>query len=494
MRQFWKKYRRWVIAFSLLAALFLLFPLTHDDWDWGTDGYKTIIANGFQDYGGRYLSYLMTIVVTHLPIVRAIFEAFVITGIAICIEKIVRAKWAFYVTLLLLGLMPAALFAGAVAWASGFVNYLTSALLTLILALRIFKIMRGESVSQKWYVVLGYFLIGAANSLIVEHSTIYGVCISIAALIYLYKKQHRLDAGIMAFALGAVGGAVAMFINPTYHRVATGEDFYRSTMRGGVIWQLVKNYFGSSDNTVSIYRSGFLDFVVVNLTILGALVVNRFGGKTKRSKICDLALVIYGAFVVYSLVMLVFGVAEKSKYFMLAEGIITGVAALAMVVSVCAAIRGFKQKALRAEVVYVLIALFFLIAPFFVVNPISPRCFANAYIYLILLVCLLWRAALIPFEKSKVLNSKQWQKRANSVWLVSLAGVYLTYVAVFGFITIANIQRKQSIQRQLDSGAEEVEITHLPFEEFTYRATPLYQHEGMKRYYGIPLETKIVFK
>ena len=168
LRYWLRKDRTWyLITFVLLAVLCFLFPYTGDDWSWGSSVGIDRINAGFVDYGGRYFGYIIVLVLTRLRVLKALVMAGTFFGLGWIVKSIVKQKWAFFATILLIFLVGNEIFAQSVAWTSGFSNYATTAIMIVAFLMVVFNIIF-EGKTESLWLRIGMFLLGLGGSLIME--------------------------------------------------------------------------------------------------------------------------------------------------------------------------------------------------------------------------------------------------------------------------------------------------------------------------------------
>ena len=123
---------RYPIVFVLFCIFFAAVPYVDDDLRWGSVYGLRRLKSGFQDYGGRYLGYLISLILTRSAVLKTIYMGAVTSGVVYLMERLSKRRIAFYITLFAVVSMPMAMFNNTIAWVSGFANYMTSILLTLI--------------------------------------------------------------------------------------------------------------------------------------------------------------------------------------------------------------------------------------------------------------------------------------------------------------------------------------------------------------------------
>ena len=193
-----------LIAFVVLAILAALFPFTGDDWAWGSSIGIERLQSGFADYNGRYVGNLLVLLLTRAPLLKALLMSAVMVGLAYGVGRFVDEKnrSLFWLSLLMIGLMPISVRAQGLVWTSGFTNYAVPALGVVVYA-NCFKEVFSEGYRPNKKLIVPLFLLGAFNSLIMENITIYNVFAGLGLLVFTRLKHGIWDRAQIAFVFGS---------------------------------------------------------------------------------------------------------------------------------------------------------------------------------------------------------------------------------------------------------------------------------------------------
>lgn len=121
-----KDIAKYAICFVTMFALSWLFPYTGDDWAWGSQIGLDRLHTWFDNYSGRYVGNLIVLALTRSNLLKSLAMAVAITGIILLLERLIKERWSFYVSIVLLICLPKAILRQAVVWTAGFSNYVTS--------------------------------------------------------------------------------------------------------------------------------------------------------------------------------------------------------------------------------------------------------------------------------------------------------------------------------------------------------------------------------
>ncbi|HBM98140.1 MAG TPA: hypothetical protein DD413_01805, partial [Ruminococcus sp.] len=183
----------YAIIFVLLFLLCLLFPYSGDDWAWGSQIGIDRLNKWFDNYSGRYFGNLIVLALTRSNLLKAVTMSFCLTGIIVIVNKLTgKQKNGVFIISTVLLFMPVTLLRQAVVWTSGFANYTTSIFLTLIYICYVNNIYDTEKPKNSVIAALPLAVLGFANTLIVEHLTIYNVLLAIYVIIFTFIKFKKI--------------------------------------------------------------------------------------------------------------------------------------------------------------------------------------------------------------------------------------------------------------------------------------------------------------
>ncbi len=475
----------------LAVVLCWLFPYTGDDWAWGSSIGIERLSTWFDNYSGRYLGNLIVLAMTRSRILRAVVMSLTLTGSVWCIEKITQRRWAFIVSVLSLLLLPRLVARQAVVWTAGFANYATSIFLTLVF----FVWLNAHPVTKDRYrapvsAALLLAVLGICNTLIVEHLTVFHVAASVCLVLYGLAFCRTLRTDLLAYAVGCICGALYMFSNSVYHSIATNEDGYRKIAGDGLVTRAVKNYFGV------IYHEGYFNNHFINILIFAACVLLFIRFVRKKPDrlqlfavvVCLLVMALFMAYSLYYFKNHGYDYkAYKITQRVLFEGCLT---AANLVATILLSLLTTREKRINHRIALLWLAALMMIAPLFAVTPIGSRCFFSSYIVLVLIVCELYKCIPVSGAGEKLRKAAL----AAGCLLIIVCTVYHFYV--FSAIYRADMQRLQHVREGVAAGQKSVELTHLPYEEKLWTATPFKEDDiwetRYKLFYGIPEDVDLV--
>lgn len=466
-----KSLSRYVLCCILLFIVTFLFPYTGDDWAWGSQIGIDRLHTWFDNYSGRYVGNLIVLILTRSNVVKALAMAVALTGIIFCIERVIREKWSFYVSIVLLICLPKAVLRQAVVWTAGFSNYVTSIFFTLLYIVYIYWIFDKEpdnnKLRQKILPCIPLFILGIINTLIVENVTLYNVVLGIAIIIYVLIRYHKILIQHVCYMIGTICGTMYMFSNSVYHSISTNSDGYRSVAKDGIISQALKNYLDV------IYKEYFMNNIVLNIFIVCLCYMiyisykkQKNGKKGTIDKVLSVCLGILSCYVVWSLFSYIgLGTVTKQHILIIIEGIATAVAGIAMLIF-CFTIALYYDSLWR--ILFVMCSVVCIAAPLFAVNPIGSRCFFPSYVLFVLFAQELCKIVVAESDIEFKLNGTVLKRIALTVTAVGMG----FYFCIFSSVYRADHQRLSYIREKVASGEKQVQILHLPYESYIWTPTP----------------------
>jgi len=452
---------RYITTFVITLLLASLFPYIWDDWKWGSEIGLQLLSSGFDGYDGRYLGNIIVIIMTRSNIVKSIIMAVCITGILWCIESLIKKEWAFYLSAALLVFIPRLIFRQAIAWTSGFANYVTSIFFTLLFIKYLQFILEDNSQKPTCQVAqcIPLLILGLMNTLIIEHITIYNVFLAVLVNVYVFVKYKTLLSTFICYFIGTLLGTILMFSNSAYSNIATNADAYnyRTMFSDGLFQQIFENYFSV------IYSELCMNNIALNTVLLIICIGIYINLKTKinlKNMPMSISIWIMVAYYFFSVLSIDFAKQSELIYF---EGIFTFINGISLIVFSLFTARYVGDM---KKMIAIIGSILCLVAPLFVVTPIGSRCFFATYIFFIILVCELC-SILINISYLEII--KNCIKKASIS--ASIAGL-IFYFILFVPIYQTDIERLEYIKQHVALGETKIEFLRFPNEEYIWLATP----------------------
>ncbi len=466
----------WLLCFTLLAHY---FPRTGDDWGWALDG-PARLATFFDGYNGRYAGDLLMVWLTSTNV----WIATVVVAAGICAILVLalhlsdsRTPLGYGIATILLFTMPLGVWRQSIVWLSGFINY-GLATIFLLLLLAVVKAQWSNPSSARAPLVPVLVAVAFIGQLFMEHVTICVVFLS-AGLAIIYRKTHASwSAYLIAWVVGAICGAAAMFSNTAYRQTLDGTSTYQgiSTSIGALLEKL---FVEIPENAIVV--NGVLNTALVVLSI--AVVFLNSWQATRQGRVLVVAAAVYLALSIW--LSQGQGVLPTSvRVFGTAAATIVFLAMLGLLVSLSG---GFTFAGPEVNIfLLVPITLILTLGPLVVVNPIGPRCFFPSFVLIMIAVLALTHILTVksifvrPFFQVVVVH------------IVSLLLLGMM-VQVYSTIRSEGYVRATQIRVAVEAGQSKIDISPLPYPGWVHDGDPYWSGlmERYKRYYGISPEMKV---
>ncbi|MBQ6947681.1 MAG: hypothetical protein IJN42_06490 [Clostridia bacterium] len=489
------------ILFLFFVLLSYLFPYSGDDWSWGTQHGMNLLNKGFEDYNVRYLGNILEIVATRVRPLRALMEGALLTaliGLMAALNDRKRMTIAVGSTALVL-LCSAEIWQQAIVWAAGFFNYVPPLVAAMFFALCMKKTLDGE-----WKGGLALCLtmgpVAVLAALCMENMTVFNLVLGVSAVAFVWFSRKKLSGVGISWLLGSVVGAVIMFSNGGYYKVATGEDGYRS-LAGGLLQGIV-------DSSGTVFQYGMYQNTLLNLVLTVLLiwfVSRKLPAMSKgRALVCR-------ALCLYNLLWAVYATvyacnvtdwihtgyfAHRVSYTWQVLGTYTEtfnvLSGLAYLISCFALLLlTASDGRMRVRVWALYGSLGVMIAPLFVVNPIGPRNFFAGYVVQILIACMLF---------AEVAEHWRIPRPAMGGLLATVCVLCLFWTSIYGYIFKVDAQRMEYVAEQVAAGEDTVEVIIWPYEKYVWwpRTSEgvhkyMAKKRNFRRFLGAPDDVKIEY-
>ena len=447
--------------FAAFCALAFLFPLSGDDWAWGSHLGSDRLIRHFENYNGRYAGNLTVLLLTRVNILIPFVVAATVTLTLFLLVDLTdnRTKLGYAVVAILFLGMPLGIWRQSVVWLSGFVNYALGSV-CLLVYLRALKSewlgLFRRSVGVRRY--LGVFVFGFVSQLFMEHITSYLLAASFVSLVLYRLKFGKFSKYLICWFVAFLSGAVFMLSNGAYRNAASGDPNYQQIGgRSGVRSILHKLGDPISNDAVA---QNFL----VNLTIalLVCLLVASVPTLSRRLKLVVLGLVTGFLALAY-----LPRDADTYRFMHSAFAGIPGIAAGLLLLTLCAVARYVIQDERRRIQLYLACAsVVVLIGPLMFVEPIGPRCFYPTYLFFLLIVSLLLKELV---ERS----GPGAGTRIAPFLVVAVVALFVSQFAIYGIIHKKADERLAYVQAQVKNGATVVNVKRLPFKGYVHAPDPV---------------------
>lgn len=242
VREYIKKNKTLYLTVTIMFLLYLYIssqiPYMLDDWNWGIDAGITSFFTC--DQNSRFAGNLVILAITRSAIFKTLLMAVVDTAIPVLMVRLCGFDGIadfikkYLICNILIFLMPVSIWSQTYGWASGFANFVTSALVLLIHIAIVKSLISNSaesgkrSVSVKKMAALLFFAF--AGQLFIENLSVYFAVLYLCVFGYLLVKNKRPNLYVISALVGIVAGTILMFSSNIYDSLissGTAYDGYR---------------------------------------------------------------------------------------------------------------------------------------------------------------------------------------------------------------------------------------------------------------------------
>ncbi|MBQ4031376.1 MAG: hypothetical protein II625_06445 [Bacilli bacterium] len=472
------------VLFFIMLAISYLFPVTHDDWFWSSSQGIELLKSHFQTTNGRWAGNLLILLLSRHRLLRSITIAVFLTLLVQLIKKITGSnKTSTYAIISLLLVMPIKILAQAVAWTSGFANYVPPVVLFLLFMYLNKNVFKGKEPGIKnWFAII-MLPLGFVSTLFMENITIYILIVSIVLFIYLLIKYKKINIPNLFYMIGSIGGTVLMFSCEVYRKISNSEDVYRTIEKSNVIIRALKTYFKELYNYLVQYNT------VLNI-VLGVLIlilIYRFYKAIKKNlkiipnlllKCSSLIIIGYLTYNTYLTIMGGGNIFIVEKYKLYLEAFMSLLFMLSIFIAVLFVI---KSKERKARLIFEIVSIFLVAGPLLIVTPIGPRCFFVSYVFFVILTIELF---------NEVLQDKENDYICNILAIVALL-VIVSHLSIYRYAYKIEHVRIEYINKHQED--KKIVLPSAPNARYVWGFNPVGYLNEFKKYYGIDEEKEVVF-
>ena len=460
------------LAILFFGYLAFLFPYSGDDWAWGSIMGIERLEIFFDNYNGRYLGNFVVLAITRSKALKVVLMAIsYFLSCWLCYKyspskKNATLLFAIFTFLL----MPRTIFLQSVVWASGYANYVPSALLSVGYILIIRNITGQDAPKYPKLLFIATLIMGFCGAPFMENIALFNICLGIAVIGYCIIKFKKVYLTHISFLVGAVAGAVWMFSNTAYKSVATGEDTYRTAATGmeKILEQAEVNIKIICNNLVI---ENFVICIVITL-LLSLLVADLFRNSQSKVKKYTAALML-----VINIVFLFFVVCKKLKtasYYACTDSfkffdelwfpiVTTCTLAITALIIVLLCVRKHE----RFSILLPLYCIPVVVAPLLVVTPIGPRCFYISY-----LLTMVFAAGIFGYLTKDIESESSKAKSICGALAIALLLQAIFYISVFVPIHKYDTKRNEFAKIQSENKEDTIVVCYLPNIGYVWCSSP----------------------
>lgn len=491
------KYVFILLFFIMFSALAFLFPVTGDDYGWGSGFGERLIREGFKDYNGRYLGNLLVLALTRARFFTPFFISFVICAIVYVVYMLSGGEniEALYMTGALI-LLVSSMFRQVYSWVSGFSNYVPSVLLLLLFLYMAEKCFKQPDLKATRSSYVFAVLIGVSVQLFMEHTTIYCLAVSLFLVIAWRIRHKKYNSLLLTFFFSCLAGAIIMFSNGAYLKILNKDDSYRSfASNDGGLLAMVSDIAGAFCERISeiMYKSCYASVAAV--CVLSVILILK-SAKLKKHLLSGVLLIIGFVFSgswlpVYLGIKAFTGITRKQMLFIFTPAVIVFAISLLLTILIFVKISDIKRRLLFF---FVSAAVSF--CPLLCVKPVGPRCFYLFNIFIILSANEILSAIISTNADGRLLFIPI-KKTVGYTGIALCVMAFVAFFIIYGKIIKVYNHRMEYIITQAEKGEKEIYAPRLPLRQFVWDADPpCSNRDRFSRfcdYFNLPGDIKIIY-
>ena len=464
----------------LFAVLAYMFPYSGDDWAWGSSIGIRRLETFFDMYNGRYLGNFLVLAITRSRLLRTVLMSLSYYGVCLLCYKYapVKKNASLLLAAILFLLIPRAVFSQSIVWSSGYANYVPSAIISALYMLIVKNITGSHTPEYPKCFVVVTLLMGFCGAPFIENVALFNIWFAVAVIAYTAIKFKKAYACHFGFLLGSVAGSVWMFSNSAYSAISAGTDNYRdfSTNCSDLIVTALKHIKIMCRHL--IVSNGAMCVIT---SVLFVILVARFIKYNKSKKEKALALSVLSAnllclaYIIYTTALIYITVNEGNKKYPAIHIFDVAVSFLYVmtlfIIPLLCVDKGHKFSALLP-----LCCVPVVVAPLLVVNPIGPRCFFAAYVFIMIFIVNLFCYICDKCNARKISDKKLFTRLA-----VGLCVLSVIYISIFFPVFKYDIKRDELAKIQNENREETIVIAKLPHSNYIWMGNPS-KNRWAKRY------------
>jgi hypothetical protein len=320
-----------------------------------------------------------------------------------------------------------------------------------------------------------------------ENITLAYVAIAFLIIIYVLFKTKRVYLTHIAFALGSIAGAVAMFTNSSYGIIAKSEDSYRSVPSGlDEILKTVQEHL--NDAIDYLFINNMIICFIATILLVAICVICAKENKNKRVISGVIALANCFALLVF------FAKSNYPDWVFVSEKYTTlllwGAAAIYCISLLLGAIICPKDKSRKFKLLLLLVTTAAVVAPLLIVNPITARCYYPPYFVICMIIIEMFGAV-----KDEINISEGSKKALCAAFAGALIALCVFHISIYSSIHHYDSLRQEYIEKQTQNNESVVMVSTLPYKDYLWGSTPklpMWQNH-MKEHYNMDPDAQIEY-
>lgn len=264
-----KKYYKYIGIFVFFLVLFILSPISGDDWGnylVGKEGIRNSLCVAIRlyfDWEGRFISRVFINILTYHKWLWNIINSLVITStIYMGVKYIGKPKRnVFPLMILVILLMNVYMFSQTITWLAGNMTYL---FVIPVILWYFYYLINKEEYSKKITII--FFLINLFGTMFVEHMALVLISGNILVFIYKYVKYKKIDFKIVGYTIVSVISTLMMLLSPgsRYRSTVENVKFNKLSVFGKVIHNIPNFiYYTFIINSFLILLMSYSNYLII---------------------------------------------------------------------------------------------------------------------------------------------------------------------------------------------------------------------------------------
>ena len=468
-----------LILFAVFAIVNgFTYVMSGDDFWWAIIK-SPLDMFGEHDINGRYFTNVITQIVIEKNYLRpVIFIPFMFLLFLLMAKSIRRdgtsrfTSYAF--TAMCIFLIPTSLCSGVARWMSGFTNYVISVVMSLIYIVYCLPVFDGKPKKGSPVAAAAMAVAGALGCLCLETISIYNLCAGVFFIVYPLIRYKKTGAVNIAYLIGAAAGTVIMFSDKNYSSIASsGDDVGFSSFEIDF-----SDIFMTMYNDIVNYIANLYFFqhiaIAVSFVILYTRKYGTLTGKDapKYAKVFLPFIVVFASFSLFSNIFSSF-VSLTSAMRM---GAVQVAATFFYVFAIVYMSYVLFDKASFSRLLFFVLSIIVLTAPFIVVKPINPRCFFATFVFWCIVAGELLMKCVPEKRTARVIK-----------YLAIPITAFLSFAYCYIFVTDFAVDRLRIdyVREQASSRSKLIELVSLPYGTIDYDAVEIFTSDAEVKEFNI---------
>lgn len=488
LKRLWK----YTLMAGVLIIIFIILygsPVNGDDWyfirygGWSLENIIDTTNRYWHVLNGRVIGNLGSIALSQHKLTRELIKTIIVFGTIIfalkcnITEKQNKKGIWIIITFSLFFLMPKEIYRETYSWMSGFFNYVPPILIILIYIYIVKNVFINQQIKDRWYKIIGSFILGLVVQLYIENITIFVMLMSFSLMMWYFVKQKKISYTMLAHFIGSIFGSFIMFSSPTYSRMAENEYGQRS-MSFGVLDFLSTARINYETFSLYAIRKEFILLMLITFSCIIILYLNK-KDRLKHNFIQQLSSLILIITPIYAYVTSklsndIYISGSILKICLDGIGWMIYLLTLSYVIYTCVKNSGYRNRS-----IFFLWCAVISVAPMLFVQPVGPRCFYVSHIFII---CVVINLLAYIDNEIHIFNDKLIYKFVCAIFVL-IASFYMYVFGKIGYIDRISLEH---INNEMKKGKIEIMLPFFPYDQYIHEPYAVDKMGGHLYYYKTP--------